>query len=52
MSDRPIRVALPNKGRLSERALDLFELAGLRPAFVAERALVANRFYRGGFSGS
>ena len=42
MSDRPIRVALPNKGRLSERALELFELAGLRPAFVAERALVAS----------
>ena len=42
MSDRPIRVALPNKGRLSERALELFELAGLRPAFVADRALMAS----------
>lgn len=40
--DRPIRVALPNKGRLSEKALDLFELAGLRPAFAADRALVAS----------
>jgi len=39
---RPIRVALPNKGRLSEKALDLFEQAGLRPAFRAERALVAS----------
>lgn len=41
MTDRPIRVALPNKGRLSEQALDLFEQAGLRPAFAADRALVA-----------
>jgi ATP phosphoribosyltransferase len=41
MRDRPIRVALPNKGRLSEQALDLFEQAGLRPAFAADRALVA-----------
>lgn len=41
-STRPIRVALPNKGRLSEKALDLFEQAGLRPAFRAERALVAS----------
>ena len=39
---RPIRVALPNKGRLSEKALDLFEQAGLRPQFRAERALVAS----------
>ena len=41
MADRPIRVALPNKGRLSEQALDLFEQAGLRPAFAADRALMA-----------
>jgi len=41
MNDRPMRVALPSKGRLSERALELFELAGLRPAFLADRALVA-----------
>jgi ATP phosphoribosyltransferase len=41
MTDRPMRVALPNKGRLSERALELFEQAGLRPAFAADRALVA-----------
>lgn len=39
--DRPIRVALPNKGRLSERALDLFEQAGLKPEFRADRALLA-----------
>jgi len=37
-----MRVALPSKGRLSERALELFELAGLRPAFLADRALVAS----------
>jgi ATP phosphoribosyltransferase len=37
-----MRVALPNKGRLSQRALELFETAGLRPAFTAERALVAS----------
>ena len=42
MNDRPMRVALPSKGRLSERALELFELAGLRPAFLADRALVAS----------
>lgn len=41
-ADQPIRVALPSKGRLSERALALFERAGLRPAFRAERALVAS----------
>jgi ATP phosphoribosyltransferase len=39
---RPIRVALPNKGRLSERALRLFEEAGLKPQFRADRALVAS----------
>jgi len=37
-----MRVALPSKGRLSERALELLELAGLRPAFAADRALVAS----------
>lgn len=36
-----MRVAIPNKGRLAESALDLFERAGLRPEFQAERALVA-----------
>ncbi|MCA9737338.1 MAG: ATP phosphoribosyltransferase [Gemmatimonadota bacterium] len=35
------RIALPNKGRLAERALALFEQAGLPPSFRAERALVA-----------
>lgn len=39
---RPIRVALPNKGRLSERALELFETAGLKVAFRADRALIAS----------
>lgn len=39
---RPIRVALPNKGRLSEQALELFEQAGLKAAFRADRALVAS----------
>jgi len=42
MTNRPMRIALPSKGRLSERALELFELAGLRPAFAADRALVAS----------
>ncbi len=37
-----LRVALPNKGRLSQGALALFEQAGLRAAFRAERALVAS----------
>ncbi|MEZ4416247.1 MAG: ATP phosphoribosyltransferase [Gemmatimonadota bacterium] len=36
-----MRIALPNKGRLAERALALFEQAGLPPSFRAERALVA-----------
>jgi ATP phosphoribosyltransferase len=39
---RPIRIALPNKGRLSERALRLFEQAGLKPASLASRALMAD----------
>jgi ATP phosphoribosyltransferase len=42
MTNRPMRIALPSKGRLSERALELFELAGLPPAFAADRALVAS----------
>ena len=37
-----MRVALPNKGRLSEKTLDLFERAGLRAAFRADRALMAD----------
>jgi ATP phosphoribosyltransferase len=37
-----VRVALPNKGRLSERAVTLLEEAGLRPAFRGTRALVAD----------
>ncbi len=36
-----LRIAIPNKGRLSEDALDLFETAGLKAEFRAERALVA-----------
>lgn len=39
---RPIRIAMPNKGRLSERALELFEQAGLKAQFRADRALVAS----------
>jgi len=39
---RRVRIALPNKGRLAERAIDLFEQAGLRPAFKADRALIAS----------
>lgn len=40
--DRPIRIALPNKGRLSEKALELFEQAGLKPALRTDRALIAS----------
>ncbi len=40
--ERPLRVALPNKGRLSEDALELFEKAGLKAQFRAERALMAS----------
>ncbi len=36
-----LRIAVPNKGRLSEQSLELFETAGLRPQFRADRALVA-----------
>ena len=39
---RPVRIALPNKGRLSDRALKLFEQAGLKAQFRADRALVAS----------
>jgi ATP phosphoribosyltransferase len=35
------RIAIPNKGRLSEDALDLFGRAGLKAQFRADRALVA-----------
>jgi ATP phosphoribosyltransferase len=36
-----VRVALPNKGRLADRAIALLEQAGLRMALRGERALVA-----------
>lgn len=36
-----LRIALPNKGRLSTTALELFETAGLKAEFSSERALVA-----------
>lgn len=36
-----IRIALPNKGRLSETALELFKTAGLKAEFSSSRALVA-----------
>lgn len=42
MRDRRIRVAIPNKGRLSEQTLELFEQAGLKAAFRADRALIAS----------
>jgi ATP phosphoribosyltransferase len=42
MRDRRIRIAIPNKGRLSEQTLELFEQAGLKAAFRADRALVAS----------
>lgn len=37
-----MRIALPNKGRLSDEALELFERAGLEAQFRADRALVAS----------
>ena len=37
-----LRIALPNKGRLSEQALVLFERAGLKAESRVDRALVAN----------
>jgi len=37
-----LRIALPNKGRLAEQSLVLFEKAGLKAESRAERALVAN----------
>jgi ATP phosphoribosyltransferase len=39
--DHVQRIAIPNKGRLSQAALDLFERAGLKAEFRADRALVA-----------
>jgi ATP phosphoribosyltransferase len=36
-----LRIALPNKGRLSEQAVDLFETAGLKANFSSSRALMA-----------
>lgn len=36
-----LRIALPNKGRLSQTALELFETAGLKAEFSADRALLA-----------
>lgn len=42
MSERRIRIAIPNKGRLSEQTLALFEQAGLKAAFRADRALMAS----------
>ncbi len=42
IENRRARIALPNKGRLSDRALQLLEQAGLRPALRADRALVAS----------
>jgi len=36
-----MRIAVPNKGRLKDGVLELFERAGLKAEFRAERALVA-----------
>lgn len=36
-----MRIAIPNKGRLAESALEVFEEAGLKPEFRADRALMA-----------
>lgn len=37
-----LRIALPNKGRLHEQALELFATAGLRAEFTSQRALMAD----------
>lgn len=37
-----LRIALPNKGRLSDRALALFEKGGLRAEYRPERALMTS----------
>lgn len=37
-----VRVALPNKGRLAEKAMSLLEQAGLKAALRGERALMAD----------
>lgn len=37
-----VRVALPNKGRLSEKAVALLDQAGLKAAFRGDRALMAD----------
>ncbi len=37
-----LRIAIPNKGRLAEQTLTLFEKAGLRADSKVDRALVAN----------
>lgn len=39
--DGRVRVALPNKGRLADKALALLEQAGLKAAFRGDRALMA-----------
>ena len=36
-----MRIAMPNKGRLADGVLELFGRAGLKPEFLADRALVA-----------
>ena len=38
----PLRIALPNKGRLAARSLELFEQAGLRATFLGDGALSAS----------
>jgi len=40
--DGRVRVALPNKGRLSDRAVAVLEQAGLKAALRGERALMAD----------
>jgi ATP phosphoribosyltransferase len=37
-----LRIAIPNKGRLADQTLTLFEKAGLKPESRVDRALVAN----------
>ena len=42
MTEPKLRLALPNKGRLAESALDLLERAGLEPLMASDRALRAD----------
>ena len=42
MADNRLNIALPNKGRLAQGALELLERAGLEPTMASDRALRAD----------